>query len=120
MTLRDLVDGLRGLDLARLQHEALAAQAGEIAQAVRIALDQTPGGPHDYPWRESGALHASIGSQSEGLEAEVGSTDPVAAWQEHGTPALPPRPFFGPVAEAHAEPAATAIAEAVVHALRSL
>lgn len=120
MKLRDLINGLANLDLPRLQHEALAAQSEILAASIREALSTPPGGPHDYPWRESGTLQSSIATAIDGLAATVGSTDEVAFHQEYGTATIPPRPFLAPMAEAHAEPAAQAIGAAIATALRSL
>lgn len=120
MRLRALIDGLNTLDLVRVQHDLLAAEAGAIAADIRAALGQPPGGPHDYPWRESGTLQASIVAEAAGLSAIVGSVDPVAVHQEFGTSTVPPRPFLAPLAEAHVEQTVDNIGAAVAHALRSL
>ncbi len=120
MKLRDLIDGLAKLDLVRVQHEALAVQSEQLAADIRQALSTPPGGPHDYPWRETGMLQSSIATEIDGLTALIGSTDEVALHQEYGTATIPPRPFLAPLAETHAEPAAQAIGQAVVTALRSL
>lgn len=55
------------------------------------------GAPADAPLLRKGALLASfkheLVSDSEGV---VGSTDPVLAFHEFGTPKMPPRPVMGP------------------------
>ena len=57
---------------------ALAAQAERMADAVRHNLSDPPGsGGHDEPWRQTGALHDSVGATAEGLQAAVGSSDPA-------------------------------------------
>lgn len=120
MNLRDLIADLASLNLVRLQHECLVAQSEQLAADLREALATPPGGPHDYPWRESGALQSSIATETDGLTSLVGSTDEVALHQEYGTATIPPRPFLAPLAEAHAEAAAQAVGLAVATALRSL
>ena len=42
--------------------QALAAQAERMADAVRESLSDPPGGRHDRPWRQSGALRNSVGA----------------------------------------------------------
>ena len=74
-----------------------------MADAVRDELATQPGGPHDTPWRHTGALADSIDSTADGLAAAVGSSDPAAAPQELGTATIQPRPFFAPVAAALGE-----------------
>jgi hypothetical protein len=117
MKLADLATGLARLDLDAVAATALAAQANTIGEAVREALSHPPGLEHVYPWKQSGALQASIGVAAEGSEAVIGSTDPVASWQEHGTSRIPPRPFLAPVAAAQAEATAAAIGGAVAAAI---
>lgn len=77
---------------------------------MRAELATPPGGPHDTPWRRTGALQASIAHAADGLTAEIGSNDPAAAPQEHGTATALPRPFVSPVATALAGPVAHDIA----------
>ncbi len=120
MKLQAFIDGLAKLNFPRVLHEALAAQSDLLAATIRDALGQPPGGPHDYPWRQSGTLQSSIASETEDLIALVGSTDAVALHQEYGTATIPPRPFLAPLAEAHAEQIADAIGHAAATALRSL
>ena len=92
---------------------ALDAAAIRLADAVRAELATPPGGPHDSPWQQTGALQASIGYATKGLTAEVGSNDPAAGPQEYGTATIPPRPFLAPAATALAEPITHDIAAAV-------
>ena len=100
-----------------LANAALATAAEDIAEQLRTALSTPPGGPHIYPWLQSGALHNSVAVSADGPNAVIGSDDPVALYQEHGTEALPPRPSFGPIS-AHAAPeAAHSVGQAIAHAL---
>jgi phage gpG-like protein len=117
VTLSDLVRRLSALDLDAIARAELAGQGARVADQVRLALSTPPGGPHDHPWRESGALHDSIGSDAEGDEAVVGSTSNVALFQEHGTDRVPPRPTFAPIASAQGETIATTLANAIAVAL---
>jgi hypothetical protein len=117
MKLADLAAGLARLDLDAVATTALAAQANSIGEAVREALSHPPGPAHVYPWKQSGTLQASIAVAAEGSEAVIGSNDPVASWQEHGTASIPPRPFLAPVAAAQAEATAGAIGAAVAAAI---
>lgn len=52
----------------------------------------------DDPLLRSGDLKESIVHEMEILEGVVGSKDPVMAYQEYGTPTIPPRPTIGPAA----------------------
>jgi HK97 gp10 family phage protein len=47
------------------------------------------------PLLRDGTLRDSIQHETEGLEAIVGSTDPIMEWQEFGTSKMPPRPVLG-------------------------
>jgi len=117
MTPRDFAVRLAGLDLDAVAGAALEAEAGEMAESVRRLLSQQPGSPHDAPWQRTGALENSIESAADGPEALIGSADPVAVWQEHGTPCMPPRPFLGPVAAQSGAAAAAAVGAAVAAAI---
>jgi len=77
---------------------ALAEEAQNLASALRETLATSPGGPHSHPWQRTGTLHNSIEMVAADTEAVVGSNDPVAHYQEHGSQTLPPRPSFGPLA----------------------
>jgi phage gpG-like protein len=83
-----------------------------LADTIRAELATPPGGPHDSPWQQTGALQASIGHVTTGLTATVGSNDPAAGPQEYGTATIPPRPFLAPAAAALAEPISHDIAAA--------
>ena len=97
---------------------ALADNAERLAEAVRDGLSAQPGGAHDRPWTRTGALRDSIGAQTDGLNAVVGSSDKAAAPQEMGTATIPPRPFLAPLAAAQGEAIAKSIGDAVSQALR--
>lgn len=104
---------LDSLPIAETLANALQAGASRLASAIRTELATPPGGPHDYPWRQTGALQSSIAHTTTGLTAQIGSNDPAAAPQEYGTATIPPRPFLAPAAAAMAEPIADGIAAAV-------
>ena len=118
MTPRDLAEHFARIDIARAMADALGAEADKLADAVRARLGGAPGDAHDAPWLRSGALRDSIGAQSDGLAAEIGSTSDVALYQEQGTSRLPPRPVLAPAAAAAGEAIAQAIGEAVAAALK--
>lgn len=111
--LAEAIARLRGADPPGTMAVALEGQAALVAQAVQEGLGDQPGGGHDRPWLETGALRASIGHQANGLQAAVGSSDPAAAPQEMGTMHLPPRPFLAPAAAAMGKDVAKAAAAAV-------
>lgn len=50
------------------------------------------------PLLRDGTLRDSISHETKGLEAVIGSTSDIAAYQEFGTETIPPRPFIGPAA----------------------
>ena len=117
MILSDLIRRLSVLDLDIVARAELAAQGEDLAGQVRQALSTPPGGPHDHPWRKTGVLRDSIGTDAEGDEAVIGSTSNIALFQEHGTDKIPPRPTFAPVASAQGEAIAASIATAIAVAL---
>jgi hypothetical protein len=116
--LRHFLDALARIDLAPAQLGALAAEADQLAGAVRNSLSHPPGSDHATPWLRTGALQASIASQASESEAVVGSTDPVAVYQERGTRTVPPRPFLAPAGAAGAEDAARRIGRTIVDAIK--
>ena len=117
--LAELRQRLASIRLEEAMARALAEQAERLAQAVRDGLGASPGaGAHDRPWAQTGALRDSVGAQSEGLNAAVGSSDPAAAPQEMGTSRIPPRPFLAPAAAQQGEEIARAVGDAVAAALR--
>jgi hypothetical protein len=85
-------------DFDGIAADALALSAETLANDIRQALATPPGGPHDHPWRQTGALQDSIGFEVDRATACIGSTSDVARHQEYGTPAMPPRPTFVPLA----------------------
>ena len=97
---------------------ALAAEVGALTDALRDILSTEPGGPHAHPWVQTGTLHNSIESEISDTEVTIFSNDPVAVIQENGTPKLPPRPSFGPLAAVAGPGIAHRIGEAVTAALR--
>jgi phage gpG-like protein len=104
-------------DFDAIANQALSRGAEGLSNDVRQALSTAPGGPHDHPWRETGALRDSVSWQSNDNQAVVGSTSPNAAYQEFGTPMLPPRPTLAPAAMQSGQSIANAIGNAVTNAL---
>ncbi len=104
---------LADLPITETLTAAVAHQAEVLAEAVRNKLATPPGGPHDQPWSQTGALQASIAVSTDFLSAQVGSSDPAAAPQELGTATIQPRPFLAPTAASLAEPIAQAIGQAL-------
>lgn len=109
---------LADLPIAETLAATLATQAAHLADAVRANLATPPGGPHDHPWRQTGALQASIEHQADGLTAQIGTSHPAAAAQELGTATIPPRPYLAPAADALAEPIAQQVGQAIATLLR--
>lgn len=117
--LAELRERLARIRVDEILSQALAEEAQRIAQAVQDDLSAPPGeGDHASPWRQSGALHDSVGAQTDGLHAVIGSSDPAAAPQEMGTANLPARPFLAPAAARMGEEAAHAIGAKLAAALR--
>lgn len=85
--------------------------ASVLAEGVRARLSGEPGGSHEAPWVESGALRDSIGVavDGDGARAVVGSSDPAAVPQEMGTARMAARPFLAPVAGEMGEEVARAV-----------
>jgi hypothetical protein len=119
MTLSGLVQHLQSLDLDNVARATLAEQAQRLTDLAQDALSVLPGGPHERPWRVTGALRDSVSFQADGDEATIGSTSEVALYQEHGTATIQPRPTFGPLAAAQGERVAQAIADSLTTAIRS-
>ena len=117
--LNELRERLERLRPEEVMARALAEQAARMADRVREGLSEAPGGPgHDEPWLQSGELRNSVGSQADGLQAAVGSSDPAAVPQELGTAHMPARPFLAPVAAGMGEELARAVGTAMAAALR--
>lgn len=92
--------------MLELEHQAKAYigeyQDGWPALAESTLEEKTRLGyaPPDNPLLRTGEMRESIehfASESfGGAEGAIGSNDPVANWQEHGTSrGIPPRPFIG-------------------------
>ena len=90
--------GLLGASLESKLSDALADEASALANAIREELATPVGGPHSHPWLRTGTLHDSVSVSTTASEAVIGSSDPVALYQEQGSDILPPRPTFGPMA----------------------
>jgi HK97 gp10 family phage protein len=72
------------------------------------------------PLYRTGELRASIQHRVDETSAQIGTDDPIAEYQEHGTTKMPPRPFMAPAAHRKGEAAANAIGKAVGHAVAGL
>ncbi len=120
MTAGALAEWFGRVDLAGLQVRALEDAAGRLAAAVREALS-VPGGaaaPGEAPSLRSGALRDSVSFAVADGTAVVGSTDPVASYQEQGTRRVAPRPFLAPAAASLGEGLAREIGAVVAEGLR--
>jgi phage gpG-like protein len=95
-----------GLDAAGklLQNNAKAMIGAEIEQWADLApstveektrLGYVGRVSATDPLLRTGELRASIGHVVEDHAVVLGSTDPVAPFQEYGTGPIPPRPFIG-------------------------
>ncbi len=77
--------------------------------------------PPDNPLQRTGAMAAGIGHHVEitplGGEAEVGSNDPVAEYQEEGTRRMDARSFLGRAGARKSEQVAEVIGETVALAI---
>lgn len=100
--------------------EMLRLQAEALADAVRAALDTSPGSDHRVPWRRSGELAASIAVTATTDGFVVGSSSPVALAQELGTQHTPPRPFLAITAGPHAEAIAQAVGAAALTQIEAM
>ncbi len=117
--LNELRERLERMRPEEVMARALAEQAKRMAERVREGLSEAPGAAgHDEPWLKSGALRNSVGTQADGLQAAVGSSDAAAVPQELGTAHMPARPFLAPVAADMGEEVARAVGAAVAAALR--
>lgn len=116
--LRGLVEALQKLDridISQSRRQALGQAAARIEAAVKRSLSHRVGEDHTAPWLRTGELRASIESETDEDTAIIGSTTPVAIYQELGTRSIPPRPFLAPVAAAEAE----GVIHDVAHAIRA-
>ena len=99
-----------------------AQQAAEaLAEGVRSRLSGGPGGAHEAPWLQTGALRDSVGAvvEGDGLRAVVGSSSRAAVPQELGTVHMPARPFLAPVAAEMGQGLAEGVRDAVAQRLRA-
>jgi phage gpG-like protein len=111
--LRRLAEALGDVDVAAVS-EAVLTETGAALQAqVTAALSRRPGESHDAPWERDGTLRGSIGFDVADGALTVGSTDPVAVFQEFGTRTVQPRPFLAPAGAKAGAPAAEAIGDAL-------
>ncbi len=108
-----LIRRLERLDVEAVQEAAMGSVARQLSEAVRAELSTIPGAPHGTPWLRSGELRESVGISSVPGGAVVGSTDPVAVFQELGTAHVPPRPFLAPAAQRLEVAIGQQVAEAV-------
>jgi HK97 gp10 family phage protein len=69
-------------------------ELADVTKDDRVRLGYT----ENDPLLRSGNLQESITHEVAGLEAIIGSTSPVMAYQEFGTDKIPPRPVIGPAA----------------------
>ena len=119
VTVAQFAAWLAQLPFDATRREALERSAALMADTVRQSLSEVPGeAEHGVPWRRSGALRASIGHQVDDDVAVVGSSDPVAVFQEIGTERDRPRPFLLPIAERDGEAVARSIGEAIAEIFR--
>jgi hypothetical protein len=99
--------------------DTLRQQAEALADAIRTTLATDPGGDHRTPWRRSGALAASIVTETVADGFIVGSTSAVAPAQERGTARNQPRPFLAPAAAAAVTSIADVLGNAAVLQIRT-
>lgn len=119
MTAAQLAAWLGQLPFEAVRREALERSAALMAEEVRQALSEAPAdGEHGVPWLRSGVLRDSIGHEADDSGAVVGSSDPVAVFQEVGTGRDRPRPFLSPVAERDGEAVARSIGAAIAEMFR--
>jgi len=113
-----LVEALRKLDridISQSRREALGQAAARIEAAVKLSLSHRVGEDHAAPWLRTGELRASIASHATEDTAIIGSTIPVAIYQELGTRSIPPRPFLAPTAATEEE----GVIHDIAHAIRA-
>jgi phage gpG-like protein len=119
-----LVRGLRQakhqlaiVDIPAVATCALEAAAQDLEAKVRDLLSQTPGQDHSVPWLRTGTLRASIGHNTDGNVAVVGSTSDIAVDQELGTRTNSPRSFLAATASAEADGVIALIVNALAQSL---
>jgi phage gpG-like protein len=107
-------------ELAPAQQQALGRVAEQLGGSVQELLSRVAGSDHSAPWLQTGALRNSIRTEADHEEAVVASNSLDAVYQEHGTSAVPPRPFFAPTGAAGAEDAAREVGRELAQVIRSL
>lgn len=118
--LKGLTEALHALNLlgrAQPGREALSQAAERLAEGVKAVLSHFPGEDHAAPWLRTGTLRESVTCQATDNMAVIGSSNPVAVYQELGTSSIPPRPFLAPVAAEEAGEIAHGIADLIRAAL---
>lgn len=84
-----------------------------LAEATLAEKERAGYAPPDSPLLRTGEMRDSIQHHSTAEEAEVGSDDDRAIWQELGTNRIPPRSFLGGAAVRKADDVAKIIEEAI-------
>ncbi|MEO8716064.1 MAG: hypothetical protein ABI369_13725 [Acetobacteraceae bacterium] len=107
------------LDIREARRTALEQAAARIEAAVKLSLSHRPGEDHASPWLRMGELRGGIAHQSDDDAAVIGSSDPIAIYQELGTPSVPPRPFLSSTAAAEAEGIVHEIADTIRAAIEA-
>jgi HK97 gp10 family phage protein len=70
------------------------------------------------PLLRTGELRDSIGATVDPDGITLGSSSPIATFQENGTDTIPPRPFLAPTMERHAQEIAQEIGRVTAQAIR--
>lgn len=89
------------------------AELAESTKEDRIRRGYTA----NDPLLRDGKLRDSIQHEVEGHEAVIGSKSDIAAYQEFGTPTIPPRPFMGPAVFKNKKKIQQILGEALVEGL---
>jgi phage gpG-like protein len=118
MTPGELADRLTALPMEEILGAALEEAAARLEGEVRASLSHPPGEAEGVPALRSGELRDSISGFVEDGRAVVGSSSVVAAVQEAGSAAVPPRPFLRPVAAGLGASLAEGMGAAVAEAVR--
>jgi phage gpG-like protein len=84
-----------------------------LAESTLEQKERAGYAPPDSPLLRTGEMRDSIQHHSTAEEAEVGSDDDRAVWQELGTSRIPPRSFLGGAAVRKADDVAKFIEEAI-------
>lgn len=89
------------------------AELAESTKDDRLRAGYT----EDDPLLRSGELRDSIGHETEGMTATIGSTSDVMIYHEFGTNRMPPRPVLGPALHRNKEVIEAILGGAVVAGL---